>query len=53
VKETLAITPLRNSVCAYGGNYELSFLAFAKFAALLQQLGDNARPSGLMTSATP
>src|ERR1700688_4287335 len=42
---------LMNSVCANCGSRWLSFLAFAEFAALLHQLGDNARPSGLMAGA--
>src|ERR1700692_2462398 len=42
---------LMNSVCANCASPWLSFLAFAEFAALLHQLGDNARPSGLMAGA--
>jgi len=43
--------PQFNSARRYSGSRWLSFLTFAEFAALLHQLGDNTRPSGLMTGA--
>src|SRR6202166_3836227 len=43
--------PQFNAARRRSGSRWLSFLAFAEFAALLHQLGDNARPSGLMTGA--
>src|ERR1700745_405960 len=43
--------PSHNSIPLWrnSGSRWLSFLTVAEFAALLHQLGDNARPSGLMT----
>jgi hypothetical protein len=40
-----------NSVCADRGSRWFMFLAFARLAALLHQLGNDAGPSGLMAGA--